>query len=237
MHAEAALPSNCVTKTQARDYTKRIAYALHHTYSIGARGPGRDVIVCISSGQVLLSSVFYGVIAAGGVFSAASSSFTYLELARQVSQGKSTLIVASPDCQDVAVKAAKECGVPLERVLVLESMGGQRRLQDVLGKSKNFLEGVGKEEEMLEWERITDKRILEERVICLLYSSGTTGVPKGLRDPRSLNLYCGPEAEADPYLQRRKPVAHKPRLRRPDPPVHDPRILRAPEAPRPKLQL
>ena len=81
----------------------------------------------------------------------------------------------------MAVKAANECGVPLDRVLVLESMGGERRLQDVLGKSRNFVQGEGTRDEMLEWERITDKKTLEERVICLLYSSGTTGVPKGLR--------------------------------------------------------
>ena len=93
------------------------------------------------------------------------------------------MIVASPDCKDVAVRAAEECGVPLDRVLVLESMGGQRRLQDVLGKSRNFLQGEARKDEMLDWERITDKKTLEERVICLLYSSGTTGVPKGLRDP------------------------------------------------------
>jgi long-subunit acyl-CoA synthetase (AMP-forming) len=31
----------------------------------------------------------------------------------------------------------------------------------------------------LEWERITNKDELENSLICLLYSSGTTGIPKG----------------------------------------------------------
>ncbi|KIX09436.1 uncharacterized protein Z518_00516 [Rhinocladiella mackenziei CBS 650.93] len=180
LHAEAALPNNCITKAQARDYTMRIAYHLRQSYGIGANGPGKDVVVCMSSGQILLPTIFYGVIAAGGVFSAASSSFTYLELARQIRQGKSRLIVVSPDCKDEAVKAAKECGIPLDRVLVLESMGGNRRLQDVLGKEKNYVEGPGKKEEMMDWEAITDPKTLKERVVCLLYSSGTTGVPKGV---------------------------------------------------------
>ncbi|EXJ90666.1 hypothetical protein A1O1_03770 [Capronia coronata CBS 617.96] len=180
VHAEAALPSNNVTKAQARDYTKRIAYHFRHTYGIGADGPGKDVVVCISSGQILLSDIFYGVIAAGGVYSAASSSFTPLELARQIKQGKSLLIVASPDCTNVAVKAAQKCGVPLDRVLVLDSMGGNRSIQDVLGKGQNLIEGDGKLNERLDWEVITDKEVLSNRVICLLYSSGTTGAPKGV---------------------------------------------------------
>ncbi|KAI1611896.1 4-coumarate-CoA ligase [Exophiala viscosa] len=180
LHAEAAQPTNCITKGQARDYTKRIAYRLRNTYGIGANGSGKDVVVCISSGQVLLSTIFFGVIAAAGIYSAASSSFTHPELARQIKQGKSRLIIASPDCKDVAIKAAQECGVPLERVLILDSMGGNRILQDVQKTGPNLIEGAGRPQEMLNWEAITDKKTLEEKVICLLYSSGTTGAPKGV---------------------------------------------------------
>jgi 4-coumarate--CoA ligase len=183
LHAEAALPSNSISKAQSRSYTKRLAWVFRHVFSVGSKGAGKDVVVCMSSGQILLSNIFYGVIGAGGVFSAASSAFTPMELARQIRQGKSSLVVCSEDCRDVAIKAAQDCGLPLDRVLVLQSMGGVRSLRDVRAQRGNLLDGGEmswmRKGEMMEWERVTDPTVLRDRVVCLLYSSGTTGVPKG----------------------------------------------------------
>ena len=174
IHIEAANPSNAITKAQARDITKQVAYSLRHNYGIGASGPGKDVVVCISSGQPLLPMVFYGVIAAGGVYSTASPSFTAPELSRQVQQGSSDLIFCSEDAKYVAIQSAKECGVPLSRVVVVSS-SPEWTMRAVEGNT-SCLPSSGK----LDWQKITVQKELEERLICLLYSSGTTGAPKGL---------------------------------------------------------
>ncbi|KAE9369588.1 acetyl-CoA synthetase-like protein [Stipitochalara longipes BDJ] len=175
LHVEASDPSNTVTKSQARDLTRNVAYNLRNTFGIGANGSGKDVVVCISSGQILLPIVLFGVIAAGGVFSAASSAFTPSELSRQVKQGSSNLIFCSEDAKDVAVKSAKECGVSLNRILVISSGKGKWGFRSVEG-DQNCLGGKG----ALEWERITDRKKLANSLACLLYSSGTTGIPKGV---------------------------------------------------------
>jgi 4-coumarate--CoA ligase len=120
----------------------------------------------------MLPTLFWGIIAAGGVYSAAASSFLPAELARQVKQGLSNLIVCSADCKDTAIAAAKDCGIPLDRVLVLES--NPRSLRDL----KSGREVISDQE--LDWTRIKNKKDLDESVICLLYSSGTTGIPKGV---------------------------------------------------------
>ena len=199
LHAEAADPSNCITKAQTRAYSKRLAYHFRNTFGIGKNGPGKDVVVCMSSGQVLLPTIFYATIAAGGIYSAASSAFTPAELTRQVKQGQSGLIVASKDCKNVAIKTAKRCGVALHRVLILDTMGGARSLQSVPGGRNYIEEGDARPHESLDWEVITDKKQLEDSVICLLYSSGTTGAPKGV-NLSHMNLVS--EALIPQYMMR-----------------------------------
>ena len=80
-------------------------------------------------------------------------------------------MICSPDIKDVAIEAARACGVPLERVVVLESEPWS--FKSVEGDIDLFTE------KRLTWERITDKERLENSLIVLLYSSGTTGIPKG----------------------------------------------------------
>lgn len=173
IHLDAKNPSNSITKSLGRELTKSIAYSLRHSFGIGENGPGKDVVICISSGQLLLPMLFYGVIAAGGVYSAASASFTASELERQIKQGNSNLVFCSEDAKDVAVKAAGSCGVPLSRVCVIKS--SPEWTMRSLENDVSVLPSKGK----LDWKRITDQEELENSLICLLYSSGTTGIPKG----------------------------------------------------------
>ncbi|KAL4792715.1 hypothetical protein BDV19DRAFT_400401 [Aspergillus venezuelensis] len=178
LHAEAADPSNAITKAQTRLLTRQIAYILRHHFGVGSNGAGKDVVVGVSAGQILLPTVFYGVIAAGGVWSAASSTATPPELERQVRQGGSRLMISGPESQETVLKAAKAAGIPENRVLILRSMGHERVLQNA-ATGQNYLVGL-KPSDVLDWERITDPKKLEQSLICLLYSSGTTGVPKGV---------------------------------------------------------
>ena len=172
LHVEAADPSNEVTKADLRDLTRKIAHGLRHRYGIGAHGLNKDVVTVISYGQPLIAAIFYGIIAAGGVYSAASPSSTVSELARQLQIGTSGLIVCGSEHRDVAVKAAKECDLPTSRILLVESAPtwSLRSLDggtNVMGDQR------------LDWERIVDAEALKKSLITILWSSGTTGLPKG----------------------------------------------------------
>lgn len=114
--------------------------------------------------------MFFGVAAAGGVFSSVSSSATVPELARLIKSAPSDLLVCSPETQDVAIQAAKACGISEERVLVVDAANVALREvtsgRSVLGK------------EMMEWKRLSKEKA-DNVPVCLIYSSGTTGLPKG----------------------------------------------------------
>ncbi|KAL4916065.1 putative acyl-coenzyme A synthetase [Aspergillus aurantiobrunneus] len=176
LHAEAADPTNHITKAQARTITKRLAHVFRSEFRIGANGPGKDAVLCISSNQILLPTVFYAIIGAGGVYAAASTALTTPEVSKQMRQSRSRVVVACPENRAKALEAARECGIPPSRVLILDSMGHRRSLSDALHPGRNYLQKSAE----LEWDRITDIEVLENTTICLLYSSGTTGPAKGV---------------------------------------------------------
>lgn len=200
IHVSAANPNQLVTKFQARILTKRTGYALRHHFGIGASGPGKDVVTCISTGHHLLPIAFYGVVCAGGVFSAASPSSTPADLARQLSQGESRLLVCNQDTKPVAIAAAKQVGLPPERILVIAD-GAEFALRDV----RNGKDVVG--QKSLDWPVITNSQQLENSLIILIYSSGTTGLPKGVRLSHA-NVVAEAVTALDPWKAHNR--AHNP---------------------------
>ncbi|KAL4988198.1 putative acyl-coenzyme A synthetase [Aspergillus falconensis] len=176
LHAEAANPTNHITKAQARTIIKRLAHVFRSEFGIGAKGGGKDAVLCISSNQVLLPAVFCGIIGAGGIYTAASTALTTPEVSKQLRQSRSKVVVTCPENRVKALDAARKCGIPPDKVLVLESMGHRRILCDAGNPGRNYLQTMAE----LEWDRIVDIDELENTTVCLLYSSGTTGPPKGV---------------------------------------------------------
>lgn len=172
LHAEARDPSRIITKRQTRELSKSFACFLRENYGIGASGPGKDVVVGFFLGQSAIASFFYGVVAAGGVYSAASPAATASELARQIQDGSARALACSRELRPVALKAAIEAGLPESSVIVLESYPEIKLCSSDGARVCDF-------EKILDWPSITDPKILSSQTACLVYSSGTTGLPKG----------------------------------------------------------
>ena len=110
LHISAANPSQVLTTARARTLTRATASALRKHFDIGRDGPGKDICSIISTGHYLLPLLFYGTIAAGGVFSAASAASTAGELAKQIVSAGSRILVTCEATREVAVRAAEEAG-------------------------------------------------------------------------------------------------------------------------------
>jgi 4-coumarate--CoA ligase len=175
LHFSAANPDVRLTKANLRTLTEGIAHFLRHTYSIGTHRPYEDVVVVCSSGQPAVPASFYGIIAAGGVFSAASPSYTPEKLARLNKQGKRDLFFVSPDKVEVGKKAIGIVGMSLDRVVVLSSEPIWQ-VKSLSGRKSADCENGPR----MTWRRVTDEEELKRSLVVLLYSSGTTDVLKGV---------------------------------------------------------
>jgi len=136
----------------------------------------------ISTGHYLLPVLSYGIIGAGGVFSAASAASTASELSKQLQGAQSKLLITVEGTRDAAVKAAEDAGWGSSgggRVLLM-SEGREWELK-IIGKDGKTGENIINESDKLPWQKITDPYELENNLVILIYSSGTTGLPKGIR--------------------------------------------------------
>lgn len=116
---------------------------------------------------------------AGGIFSGANPSFVARELAYQLKDSGASFILAADASMDIAVEAAKEAGLSKGRIYSFDATA----LDATPGKTQHgtkhwtSLLASQADVEKFEWVEPADAKTT---TCCLNYSSGTTGVPKGV---------------------------------------------------------
>ena len=126
---------------------------------------------------------------AGGIYKSANPSFTARELAYQIRDSQPRFVLAAKDLVGCAVQAAKSAGLPAQSVFAFEDVSAQS-FDKPVRPSEASLENSGVESwtkliasvdvgERFQWNDLTTPE-LAQRTALLIYSSGTTGLPKGV---------------------------------------------------------
>ncbi|XXH03726.1 hypothetical protein Hte_010132 [Hypoxylon texense] len=163
-----------ITKSGYRLWSKRVALGLIRA---GLK-PGDRVLV-YSGNSIFFPAVFMGVLMAGGIFSGANPSFVARELAYQLKDSEATFLIASDASMEIAVDAASQAGLPTSRIFSFDATALDARPGTARLGSRHWTTLLASEEEgaKFDWIEPADA----STTLCALnYSSGTTGVPKGV---------------------------------------------------------
>lgn len=140
-----------------------------------------DRVLVFSGNSIYFPAVFLGILMAGGIFTGANPTFTERELAYQLSDSGATFMFAAADKAKIFLKAAREVGMPMGNIFTLDTTvpGSHSPETPAVSGTRHWTEIMVSraQAERFDWVEPVDARTT---TCCLNYSSGTSGVPKGV---------------------------------------------------------
>lgn len=174
---DAENPEYSLTHHSYREWSKRLALGLRNA----GFQPG-DRLLLYSGNTLFFPVVLMGTIMAGGIFSGANPTYVARELAYQLLDTGAKFIIAAEGSLATALEAARNVGFPEENVFVFDdgitTCDGQNRPVNGI-KPWTSLLAPASEAASFRWETFRTQEQMH-RTAVLNYSSGTTGVPKGV---------------------------------------------------------
>ncbi|KAJ3522511.1 hypothetical protein NM208_g12830 [Fusarium decemcellulare] len=165
-----------LTYSEARLLAKRIAVGLIDN---GLK-PGNRVLL-FSGNSIFFPVIVMGIWMAGGIYTGANPGYVARELAFQLKDSEASFMIAAETVVGVALDAASRIGMKTSRVFTFDSTWPDSPGLDTKppNGSRHWTELITSRErgEAFVWAEPKDSK----NVTCTLnYSSGTTGIPKGV---------------------------------------------------------
>lgn len=162
-----------VSYAEVKEHTTHLSTALVKKYGLK---PG-ETVALFSPNTIWYPVAMLGILRAGGVVSGASPAYNIEEMTYALKTAGAKFLMTLPSSMEVAAAAAKNSGIPKERVFLLGGeMDGFTTMQQLLEMGKSY----GESGQVPSFQLPKGKK---NKDVCgfLSFSSGTTGLPKAVR--------------------------------------------------------
>ncbi|GAB1218609.1 hypothetical protein ATERTT37_007872 [Aspergillus terreus] len=168
---DAENPAHCLSPRQMLSWVRRLGFGLDRL-----RIQKGEVVLILTPNHLFVPIAYQGIVGAGRIFSGANPAYTPSELEYQIRNTDAKLLLAHPSLIDNAIEASRRAGLSKDRIFLFTDEAPIGPLHGV----HDWRTMIGTEEEGASWKWDEMADTAQSAVATINYSSGTTGLPKGV---------------------------------------------------------